>query len=219
MKNNVTALKKKTAPWPVMFAYAMVSARENGHYRVVTGDGQGINAQKAAGCLLVPEMGDRVLLACDEEGEGFIMEVLVKARLPAEVVVPGDVTIRSENGDLRLMGRTIAVAAEEKATVEAPVLALTGVTGEGRFLSFSLMAKILGVRSGRVSAIIDVLDTVCGRLTERIRNSFRHIENLEEVKAGRLRTIVRERFALRAKQTSILSEEEVTIDGRKIHLG
>ena len=216
---NVTVLKQKPSPWPVVFAYAVVVGRERGGYQVMTDDGQALIAQKAAGCLLLPEKEDRVLLACGEGGESFVMEVLVKANGQGEVVVPKDTTIRSEDGKLRMHSQTIVLTATEKATVEAPAVSLSGVAGEVRFLSFSLLAKTMGVRLQKASLLVDVLDTVCGRLSERITNSFRHIENLEETKAGRLRTIVRERFALRAKQTSILSEEDVTIDGKKIHLG
>ncbi len=74
-------------------------------------------------------------------------------------------------------------------------------------------------RGNGYAAMIETLDTVCGRLTERLKTSFRWIENFEQTKAGRISTIVKERFAVRARHASLLTEEDVSIDGKKIRLG
>ncbi|MDQ5986649.1 MAG: hypothetical protein CSYNP_02379 [Syntrophus sp. SKADARSKE-3] len=55
--NNIAVLKKEALPWPVMWSYAIVKARKDAGYLLETSDGQAVRAEKAAGCLLEPEVG------------------------------------------------------------------------------------------------------------------------------------------------------------------
>jgi len=210
---------KKTAPRPVAISYGQVTGRKDDFWFVLTDDGRVLGAQKADGCLLTPEISDRVLLTEDGGDEGFILNVLVKSGGRSEMVLPGQGTIRAGDGDLALTADTITVSAQERASFAAPEVSFTGVTARTSFLSFSFFAQTLEARVGKAATMIETLDTVCGRLTERLKTSFRWIENFEQTKAGRISTIVKERFAVRARHASILTEEEVTIDGKKIHLG
>jgi hypothetical protein len=217
MKNVV--LMKKTAPRPVALSYGQVTGRKDDCWFVLTDDGRVMGAQKADGCLLTPEIGDRVLLAEDDGNDGFILNVLIKSGRRSEMVLPGQGTIRAGDGDLALAADTITVSAQERASFAAPEVSFTGVTARTSFLSFSFLAQTLEARIGKAATMIETLDTVCGRLTERLKTSFRWIENFEQTKAGRISTIVKERFAVRARHASLLAEEEVAIDGKKIHLG
>ena len=217
MKNVL--LMKKTAPRPVALSYGQVTGRKDDCWFVLTDDGRVMGAQKADGCLLTPELHDLVLLAEDAGNDGFILNVLVKSGGRSDVVLPGNGTIRAGDGDLALTADTITVSGQKSASFAAPEVSFTGVTGMASFLSFSFLAQTLEARIGKAATVIEALDTVCGRLTERLKTSFRWIENFEQTKAGRISTIVKERFAVRTRHASLLAEEEVTIDGRKIHLG
>jgi len=57
------------------------------------------------------------------------------------------------------------------------------------------------------------------RVTERVKNCFRRVEDTESITAGRICTKVTQRFALKAKHASVLAEEEVCVDGKHIHIG
>jgi hypothetical protein len=212
-------LMKKTAPRPVALSYGQVTGRKEDIWFVLTDDGRVLGAQKADGCLLTPEISDRVLLAEDGSDEGFILNILVKSSGRSDVVLPGNGTIRAGDGDLALTADNIIVSGQKSASFAAPELSLTGVTARTSFLSFSFLAQTLEARVGKAATMIETLDTVCGRLTERLKTSFRWIENFEQTKAGRISMIVKERFAVRARHASLLTEEEVSIDGRKIRLG
>jgi len=217
MKNVVQL--KKAAVWPVALCYGQITGRREDRYFVLTDDGRVLWAQKADGCLLTPDIDDRVLLAESNGDDGFILTVLVKSGNRSDVVLPGAGTIRTGAGDLALQADTIAVSARKSASFAAPEFSLTGVTAEVSFFAFSFLAQTLEAQIRKASTMIDALDTICGRVTQRIRTSFRWIENFEQTKAGRISTIVKERFAVRASHASLLAEEEVTVDGKKIHLG
>ena len=217
MKNVM--LMKKTSPRPVALSYGQVTGRKEARWFVLTDDGRMLGAQKADGCLLTPELHDLVLLSEDGGNDGFILNVLVKSGRRSAILIPGAGEITSGEGELSLTANTIAVQAAEGASFAAPEVSFTGVTAKASFLSFSFIAQILEARIGKAATMIETLDMVCGRLTERLKTSFRWIENFEQIKAGRISTIVKERFAVRARHASVLTEEEVSIDGRKIRLG
>jgi hypothetical protein len=210
---------KKTAPRPVALAYGQIAGRKEDNWFVLTDDGRVLGAQKADGCLLTPELHDRVLLAEDGSAEGFILNVLIKSGLRSDVVLPGNGTIRTSDGYLALKADNISVCGQKSAAVAAPEVSFTGVTARVSFLSFSFLTQTLAARVGKTATMIETLDTVCGRLTEHLKTSFRWIENFEQTKAGRISTIVKERFAVRARHASLLMEEDVSIDGKKIRLG
>lgn len=216
---NVAVLRKNVAGWPVSLAYGLVRERQEDRYRVEMEDGVALWVCKAEGCLLQPDIGDRVLIAADAAAGGYILMVLDKLGACYEMVFPGEASLRTETGPLKLRGDDVVVYAGKSVTLEAPEIEITGISGKVRFAVCSLLANILEVRSKKAVQVVDILDSVIGRVTERVRNSFRWIENLEQIRAGRIRTIVKDRFSVKAGHASLISEEEVAIDGKKIHIG
>ena len=71
----------------------------------------------------------------------------------------------------------------------------------------------------RAKLIVGKLETIATRLLERAKNSTRIIENLHEIKAGRMRAMIRKAFHLQSKNASILAEEDIRVDGNRINLG
>ena len=63
------------------------------------------------------------------------------------------------------------------------------------------------------------VETVANRLLERVRSSHRIVAHLNELKAGRMRTLVRQAFHLQSKNTTMLADEDVRIDGNRVNLG
>ena len=65
---------------------------------------------------------------------------------------------------------------------------------------------------GRLHSLVD-------RSVERVRNAFRTVEKLYQVKAGRMRTVVEDSYSVRGGHASLKADKDVRIDGAKIHLG
>ena len=216
---NVAVLRKKIAVWPVSLAYGLVMEWEEDRYRIDTDDGASLWVRKAEGCLLQPDIGDRVLITTDAAAGGYILMVLDKVGACYEMVFPGEASLRTETGPLKLQADNVIVRGDKSVALEAPDIEITGISGKVRFAACSLLAGIMEVRSKKAVQAIDILDSVVGRVTERVRDSFRWIENLEQIRARRIRTIVKDRFSVKAGHASLISEEEVTIDGKKIHIG
>ena len=188
-------------------------------FQVTTDAGVIFTARKADGCLLRPEPGD-VALLWDGGSEGcYILNVLVKSGTESRVDFTGDATIRIDAGTLRIQAPDLVMDGEKTASLCAPEITVTAVKGNASFYAFSFLAKVCTAKMEKASAVIRTLDATIDRITERVRNSFRWIENAEQVRAGRISYFIRERFSARAKHASLKADEDVTIDGKKIHLG
>ncbi|MCX5830183.1 MAG: DUF3540 domain-containing protein [Deltaproteobacteria bacterium] len=207
--NNIIALKRDSLPREASLLYARVLEKDGDGYSVRLENGAVVAARRAGGCLLAPETGDEVLIA--DNGEcAFILSVLTSPGDTGRITLPDKSTIE---------GGEITFTASQGVAMEAPRISLTGILGEVRFTGLSLLSQWCDVRIRKIVAVVEIWDRVIGRLTERIRDSYRWIENTEHTTAGRIRTIVKKRFFLSAKNASLNAEEEVKLDGKKIHIG
>ena len=196
-----------------------IIGKEEDGYRILTEDGRIRNGKKADGCLLQPEINDRVLVWQGRRDEVFILSVLVKDNDASKIVFKGDTTIEAESGAMKIEGETVEIAASRVAHVQAPEVNLRGRTGNIRFIDLSCLATTALVHMEKASLIVEKMDSILGRLTERIKNSFRRVEHLDQTKAGHISHIAKERYSVKAGHASIIAEDDVKIDGEKIHLG
>ena len=72
---------------------------------------------------------------------------------------------------------------------------------------------------GTVKLLADKMETTASTLVEKTKNTYRTMENLNQVKAGRMRVLVHKAFHLKSKSSVIKAEDDVKIKGEKIHLG
>jgi hypothetical protein len=54
---------------------------------------------------------------------------------------------------------------------------------------------------------------------QRIKHCFRHVSEVDTLKAGSVRRFVSGRFFQRSRDAAILADETVKVDGDKIELG
>ncbi|MFA6412689.1 MAG: DUF3540 domain-containing protein [Syntrophales bacterium] len=207
--NNVITLKQNPLPRTAAIFYARVLEKNGDSYSVSTDNGAALSAQRACGCLLAPEAGDEVLIA-DNCERAFILSVLTSPEDTGRITLPDKSTIE---------GGEITFTASQGVAMEAPRISLTGILGEVRFTGLCLLSQWCDVRIRKIVAAVEIWDRVIGRLTERIRDSYRWIEDTEQTTAGRIRTIVKGRFSLSSKNAALTAEEEVKLDGKKIHIG
>lgn len=56
-------------------------------------------------------------------------------------------------------------------------------------------------------------------LIERVGNAYRYVKELHQLKAGRVRSLVRGAIQLKGERMSLLAREDVHVDGQRINLG
>ncbi len=79
--------------------------------------------------------------------------------------------------------------------------------------------KAVFSRIGSARLIVEKLETTASSIIEKTENAYRTIENLNQVKSGRMRMLIHNTFHLKSKTTVIKAEDDVKVKGEKIHLG
>ena len=72
---------------------------------------------------------------------------------------------------------------------------------------------------GTVKLLAGKIETTATTLIEKTKNTYRSMENLNQVKAGRMRMLINKTFHLKSKSCVIKAEDDVKVKGEKIHLG
>jgi len=192
-------------------------------------------AQVAPSCLLAPQDGDVVLLcltpdmpvAVPREGamsvlpcRQHMLAVLSRAE-PAQATLqlPGGARLVTQEGSLRIEGRQIAIAASAGLHAQTPQLTLEAARGDLRFGHANASAGSFTGVIGEMQLFARNLSAQVGRLVQKARSSFRTVEELDDLRAGRTRWEVEGHAQLHARQATLLAEGSVKIDGQRIDLG
>ena len=77
----------------------------------------------------------------------------------------------------------------------------------------------LNVKAASARWIIERMETLVETLVEKARNAYRTVEQLAQLRTGRLRTLVDQTFQFKSRKAFLKSEEDFKIKGEKIHLG
>jgi len=178
-----------------------------------------VQARRAAGCLLAPAAGDKVLIAEDEAGSGYILTVLERSEeSPAVLDLPGDITLKAPGKAVIAVGKLL-LAGRETVEIAAPSFALQAKAGHLEIGALSLIGRLVQVQAEKAKTTLGALESSVGRVVERILRRYSRIEELADERYGRLRCLVRESLSMKGKQVSLKAEERMGIDGRKIDIG
>ncbi len=85
--------------------------------------------------------------------------------------------------------------------------------------SVSLTSHIFTSYIERVKNVAGTVDDISHEFTRRVNNYFRFTKEHEDCQAESRRQLVDETMTIHSKNTVIVSEEHVKIDGELIHMG
>lgn len=187
-----------------------------------------LSCRLAASCLLRPEPGDLALIALpgalpqDGKAVAYILAVLERgeAQSPARLDLPTGAVIAASGGQVQIeaaQGISLSTPAELSASAGSMSFAAGGV----RWLAeaFSYVGKSLEFITQRFTETATERDTQAGTWTQRLGDSFRHVEELDETQAGMVRTLAKDTALLHGRVTYVQAEEFVKADGQEVHLG
>ncbi len=156
-------------------------------------------------------------------------------------VPDGDLRLNAPNGNIDLhsgkgilcRGKTVALAgvggdAAAPATLKlgrglaelaSPRVKVAAGHAEAAIRDGAYRGARLTVTVEHVKQVFGKLETVAARILERAGDVYRRVDNLHQLKAGRLRTLVKGACHIKGGRTSIKADDDVKIGGRRIHLG
>jgi hypothetical protein len=120
----------------------------------------------------------------------------------------------------------VTAAPESKLQLTAQAVTLSAPTCNIKARQANLLAEQTKVEGESLTAtlsrsrlVIERLETVAGRVIQRAKDAFYLVENLQQTQAKKVRTQVSEDYYLKSGHTDIQADNDVKINGNKIHLG
>lgn len=183
-----------------------------------------LSCRPAASCLLRPEPGDLALVSLPEnaQGQAWVLAVLERgdSEAPAVLDLRSGARISAAEGHLSLeAGDGIALATPAELSATAVEMSFSADKVSWLTRKFSILGKLLELVTRRFTETAEERDTQAASWTQRLGDSFRHVEELDETQAGMVRTLARETALLHGRVTYIQAEEFVKADGQEVHLG
>ncbi|TKD35160.1 DUF3540 domain-containing protein [Azotobacter chroococcum] len=206
-------LKPQAAALPANQLARVIADRGDDVFFVET-EGRGYNCRRAASCLLLPEAGDRVLIAAvDSTLEIYLLAVIERASAgPARLQVKGDLLLASGQGSIRMQ-------AAQSLDISSESLALRARSGDLAVERLNCSGVLWQGTLGTVRLIGQVCETMVDRLMQLAKVSFRRVEQLEHVRAAQLDYEGSVRVRLRGRHTAITARDVLKAKGRQVHIG
>ncbi|WP_338802961.1 DUF3540 domain-containing protein [Xenorhabdus griffiniae] len=182
----------------------IVNVLPDGSFMVESHNNRGWHCRQAASCLLIPSMGDTVLMT-KTNNQLWILAILERAEQQhiAEISVPGDLTITAQ-GNLSLHSNGFAITANNGNCH----------INEMQYSGESLSAWISITR-----LVGNQFESLWKTVTQLSHRLFRHTTQTEQVRAGQL-DMQAENYARLHAQQAIVSAKAITkIDAEQIHIG
>ena len=197
----------------LIFSTGKVQQALDRHYVVVV-DQRQIRAVQAAGCLLVPEPDDMVLLAEQAEGKTYIVSVLSRlsrTAKPARINLPADTVIAAQGGDLLL-------CADRKISLTAPNMHFQADRGVAEIRDADFTAEKVDISVSRLRAVWGAVETRAERVLQRVTRLYRRIRT-EDSRLEELHCSVDKTCRIEAGEVIIEADEHLRLDGERVEIG
>jgi hypothetical protein len=194
--------------------------REGDAFLVRTSSGD-VRAKRATSCLVEPHAEDLVLIAAVPRGVCYVLAVLEReAGEPTRLVTEGDLEVSARNGRLSL-GAERGVSLVSKTAVElvAARFSLKALEGSVVLEELALTGRKLTAQVDRIKAFATSLDSVMERVSQRVKRSYRTVEEADHVRAERIDYVAKRTMNLHGENAVVTAEHVVKVDGEQILVG
>lgn len=187
---------------------------------VVQGSAGIFNATVAFSCLVTPQPGDRVLF-CVEERHCHVLHVLERPTgTDMRLRFPGSVECAVPRGEFQVnAGKGFTLNTPMNGSIAAGSFDITASRGQVHAAELKVTNRRADVVTDEVRLVAGSVTTIADRWTQRLKLSFRWIEELEQTSAGQLVQKVRDLFSMQSRQAVLTAKQDVKIDGERIHMG
>jgi hypothetical protein len=198
----------------------IITAIDKKIYTVETHSGT-YYARQAISCLIKPLPGDKVLVTGNLVDDFYILAVLErKDRKKRTLVFHGDVDFKVKDGRLTIAApEGIDLASAKDIGIASSELNINSVNSEIRIHRLIFSGGFWLGQVEKIRLIITTFDSMVERLTQRIKRSYRTVEEIDRLRAGRLDYLIDKLLSLRGKYSMLTAKEDVKIDAERIHMG
>lgn len=209
------------APGGAVNALGVVTSMLPGGIYGVESDGRVLRCQRAASCLLRPEIGDTVLVSGPDAGRLYLTAVAEQADASlSRVDVEGDLTLASRRGAVSVESATqLTLRGQQGTTLGGPVLQIDADEAHCRIGRLDYTGEEARATVFSMRVIGRVYEAVVDRLVHLSKSAFRMTEGIDQVHAGQIDYRASEMARLHGKNTVITARDLVKTDAKQIHMG
>lgn len=196
----------------------IVTKADKNHFSISVDDAS-YSAKKATSCLHAPEPGDKVLLLLGKE-ECYILAILEKKESSSKLVFDGDTEFISKNGRIRMASQQgLEFLTTGTLNFTTPSLQLAAEEGTVNINKLTVLGSYLLSKLAQIKIIGGSLDALYERYRQKTKRSYREVTETDYVKAEQLDYTADSLMSLHGKYSFINAEEDVKINGERIHMG
>jgi hypothetical protein len=172
--------------------------------------------ERAASCLMDPQVGDRVLVVQSRE-EAYVLAVVQSERAGAHMTVDGVFEVHAQSFVVRSV-KHVSLAGDAVG-IAGSSLRMSAASADVLFDKLGYFGSEVISRVGTATLVLDVLESVVDRARQQFRRSYRMIEESEQVDAQRFEVRAREQLTLSARHAFVHAAELVKVMAEQIHMG
>jgi hypothetical protein len=203
MGERSNALLKQIVEMPVQEVGHVLACGKAGEMQVALPEGDR-QARRAASCLLVPGVGDRVLVCGPHADALYVVAVLERASdAPCQYSLGRDADI-SASGRLTLASDELVVRASRATTL------IDQLASFGRELTASI---------GRAKLVGQVFESLFDRVGQFAGHSTRTVEGVDQVRSGAIDYRAERSVSLQGSEVMATAKTLMKVDGGQIHIG
>ena len=193
---------------------------EAGLFAVRTAGGA-YRAKRAVSCLIEPEEGDTVALLTTATGTCYVTAVLEReAGATGRIVAEGNLEIQLRSGHFSVAAQEgVNLVTAKEVSLVGGSLRVHAQEGSVVLERLSFLGAFARAEVEKIKVVAGSLDQVLDRFSQRVKRSFRHVEELDQVKAEHIDYTAKSSMSLHAENALITAEELVKVDGEQIHVG
>lgn len=217
MKN----LAKKLEVEDVYQAAGVIIREGAGHIFIVQTDAGDIEARRAVSCLVEPELHDEVLVSVLGDKRAYVLAVLEREEgKRARVTFEGDVDVELRSGKFGVKAaQGVSLTSGSELDLTAAELRVSALSGNVFLQKLSYVGSAVRSEVESIKSLAHSLDSVLDRFTQRVKRSYRKVEEIDQLKAKEIHYVAEDNMFLSGKNAVVTAEELVKVDGDQIHLG
>jgi hypothetical protein len=181
-------------------------------------EGRSILARRASSCLLVPAVGDRVLIARVEQ-RVFVLAVLERGTSEHVLEVDGDLRLRARGTVTVEADRDLRLRATEVLSATGRSVALAAKSATWVAERVEVVAEHLSLDATRLRQAAHYAETIAESMKETLGRSYREIREGEHVSADSMTLSLRNALFAHAENAIVTAKKLVKLNADQIHLG
>ncbi|MBK8259613.1 MAG: DUF3540 domain-containing protein [Polyangiaceae bacterium] len=177
-------------------------------------------AVRAKGCLVTPDVGDKVLCAVDAESVYVISVLSGQPGVGTTIVTEGDLTVQSKSGQVTVgAAEGVHIAASGPVSLTGRELQVTSKKASVAVDELGFLGRLVQAEVSKVAVVANEIDSVVTRISQRAKRVFRFIEELDQTRAKTIDTRAEKALMMRAENAVISARVLTKVDGEQIHIG